>query len=150
MWVASGKLSTFCLTDRDFNQSFLCRFLLFPFTKLPNLRRNKYVNARTERKRPPLVRGHHWSPASSVRYETSLVLPTGTCSNISFIHHFSYYVWLYYQGCQRWKNKVLISTDSMLIWTDNTLSFLVFLCRPSRKIIVLHDRSKSTTRKSCK
>ena len=75
---------------------------------------------------------------------------TGTCNNISFIHHFSCYVWLYYQGCQRWKNKVLISTDSMLIWTDNILSIMVFFCLPLRKIIVLHDRSKFTTRKSCK
>ena len=31
------KLSTFCLTDREFNRSFLWRFLLFPFTKLPIL-----------------------------------------------------------------------------------------------------------------
>ena len=59
-----GKLSPFCLTDREFNQSFLCRFLLFPFTKLPILWRNKYVIARAEFKRRPLVRGHHWSPAS--------------------------------------------------------------------------------------
>ena len=62
-----GKLSTSCLADTEFNQSFLCRFLLFPFTKLPILRRNKYVIARTERKRPPLVRGHHWSPASTLQ-----------------------------------------------------------------------------------
>ena len=58
----------FCLTDREFNQSFLWRFLLFPFTKLPILGRNKYVIARTKRKRPPLVRVHHWSPASIDQY----------------------------------------------------------------------------------
>ena len=32
----------------------------------------------------------------------------------------------------------------------NNEKIMVFLCLPSRKIIVLHDRSKSTTRKSCK
>ena len=85
-----------------------------------------------------------------VRWPNYTQKSTGTCSNISFIRHFSYYIWLYYQGCQRWKNKVLISTDSMLIWTDNTLSIMVFLSLPSRKIIVLHDRSKFTIRKSCK
>ena len=60
-----GKLSTFCLTDREFNQSFLWRFILFPFTKLQILWSNKYVIALTKRKRPPLVRGHHWSPVST-------------------------------------------------------------------------------------
>ena len=32
-----GKLFTFCLPDREFYQSFLWGFLLFSFTKLPNL-----------------------------------------------------------------------------------------------------------------
>ena len=33
----SGKLFTFCLSDREFYQSFLWGFLLFSFTKLSNL-----------------------------------------------------------------------------------------------------------------
>ena len=41
-------------------------FLLFPFINRPNLCRNTCVTACAKRKRPPLVRGHHWSPASSV------------------------------------------------------------------------------------
>ena len=66
------------------------------------------------------------------------------------VNIFSNYISLYYQGCHGWKNKVLISTDSVLIWTDNTRSVMVFLCLPSRKVIALHDRSKFTTGKSCK
>ena len=48
-----------CHQGRNFDRSVLWVFVLFPFTKWPNLWRNK-------RKRPPLVRGHHWSPASMV------------------------------------------------------------------------------------
>ena len=36
-WGGLGKLSHFCYTDREFYQSFLWRFILFPFTKLPIL-----------------------------------------------------------------------------------------------------------------
>ena len=57
------KLFAFCLPDRIFAH-FLLVFLLFLFTKWPNLWSNKCVIAK--RKRPPLVRGHHWSPASTL------------------------------------------------------------------------------------
>ena len=42
-------------------------FHLLLFTKWSNLWRNKCVTACAKRKRPPLVRGHHWSPASITR-----------------------------------------------------------------------------------
>ena len=58
------KLLTFCLPDRKFDQSFLGVFLLFPFTKWPNLWSNVCVIASARLKWSPLVRGHHWSPAS--------------------------------------------------------------------------------------
>ena len=60
------KLPVICLFCRKFAQSFLWVFLLFAFTKWPNLCRIKWVIACAKRKRPPLVRGHHWSPASTV------------------------------------------------------------------------------------
>ena len=50
---------------------FLLIFLLFPFTKLPILLRNKYVILLPKRKRPPQVRGQHWSPASIFGYKTN-------------------------------------------------------------------------------
>ena len=59
------KLLTFCLPGRQFGHSFLWMFLLFPFTKWPNLWCDTCVIAYARRKRPPLVRGHHLSPASS-------------------------------------------------------------------------------------
>ena len=59
-WV---DLLTFYLSGRKFDQSFLWVFLLFSFTKWPNLWCNTCVTACAKRKRPPLVRGQHWSPA---------------------------------------------------------------------------------------
>ena len=53
------KLLVFCLIGRNFDQFFFVVFLLFSCRK-------KCVIACAKRKRPPLVRGHHWSPASSV------------------------------------------------------------------------------------
>ena len=55
------KLLAFCLSCRNF-YLFLWVFDLFP--KCPILWSNKCVIAYAKRKRPPLVRGHHWSPVS--------------------------------------------------------------------------------------
>ena len=61
-----GTLSNFCLTDREFNQFFMD----IPFVSFSEVADSMTQQIRncpytTKRKRPSLVRGHHWSPASN-------------------------------------------------------------------------------------
>ena len=53
------------------------------------------VSCHLQKNNMELWDGHEYS------YSELQHVATGTCSNISFIRHFSYYVGLYYQGCQR-------------------------------------------------
>ena len=58
------KLMSFASQADNLVNLSLYVFLLFSFINRPNLCRNKCVIACAKRKRPPLVRGHHWSAAS--------------------------------------------------------------------------------------
>ena len=60
------KLFTFFFPGRKFDQSFLMVFFFFCFLyKMAEfVVQYIYVIACARRKRPPLVRSHHWSPAS--------------------------------------------------------------------------------------
>ena len=65
---------------------------------------SKYVIARTKRKRPPLVRGHHWSPASSSISETPAVRDFVLLVSFSI---FSNRRSLQTQMHKHWKHKIL-------------------------------------------